>query len=215
MDSVKKRDDRPKPRLSPFILAWALGCFCASWLYILAMSHVISTGIVTGRTYVILFNMGLFASISTAQFFVIRRFLRVEFRAWAPLAVVGVLAGIVILELLPGLIPRFPERAPAAQFGFVLMWIMPTIFQWSVLRQRFVYHGLWLLAAVVMGPIFAFVYGHNDGIVKALFPDNHWIFVRTAVLAADFVLPSIVLGMVLYVVISQGGKPVKDKRAGQ
>ena len=215
MDNGKKRDDRPQPRLFPFIIAWTLGCIVASWIHLLAMSHLITAGIVTGRNFVILVNVGLFASTATAQFFAIRRFLGVDLRGWAPLAVAGVIIGILALELLPRLITDFAEQEPVARFAFVLMWIMPAILQWSLLRKRFVNHGLWLLAAVIMGPVFAFVYRHGDGIFRSLLADPSWIILRTAAHAADFVFPSIILGLVLYVVIIQNRKPLKGKRAAQ
>ncbi|MDE2638238.1 MAG: hypothetical protein OXI30_17865 [Chloroflexota bacterium] len=215
MDDVKKRDNLPQPRLFPFITAWTLGCFLASWLHLLAMSHLITAGIVTGKNFVILVNVGLFASTSSAQFLAIRRFLGVDLRGWAPLAVAGVIIGILALELFPRLITNFLEQEPVARFAFVLMWTMPAILQWSLLRKRFVNHGLWLLAAVIMGPVFAFVYRHGDGIFRSLLADPSWITLRTAAHSADFVFPSIILGLVLYVVIIQNRKPLKGKRAAQ
>jgi len=215
MSDATKRNEQPQARLLPFIIAWTLACLLASWLHLLAMSHLITAGIVTGKNFVILVNVGLFASTSAAQFFVIRRFLGVDLRGWAPMAVAGVIIGILALELLPRLITDFPNQEPVARFAFILMWIMPAILQWSLLRKRFANHGLWLLAAVIMGPIFAFIYRNGDGIFRSLLADPSWIILRTVAHAADFVFPSIILGLVLYVVISQDRKPVKDKRVAQ
>ena len=215
MSDAKKREDRTQARLFPFIIAWMLGCFVASWLHLLAMSHLISAGIVTGKNFVILVNVGLFASTSTAQFYAIRRFLGVNLRGWAPMAVAGVIIGILALELFPRLITGFPEQEPVARFAFLLMWIMPAILQWSLLRKRFVNHGLWLLAAVIMGPVFAFVYRNGDGIFRSLLADPSGKILRTAAHAADFVFPSIILGLVLYVVIVQNRRLLKGKRVTQ
>lgn len=215
MSDAKKRDNQPQARLLPFILAWTLGCFLASWLHLLAMSHLITYGIVTGKNLVILINAGLFASTSTAQFFAIRRYLGVDLRGWAPMAVAGVIIGILALELLPRPITDFPEQEPVARFAFILMWIMPAILQWSLLRKRFVNHGLWLLAAVIMGPVFAFVYRNGDGIFRSLLADSSGIILRTVAHSADFVFPSMILGSVIYVIISQERKPVKGKRVAQ
>jgi hypothetical protein len=213
MSDAKKRDDQPQPKLFPFIIAWTLGCFIVGWLYLLALTHLVTVGIVYGIAIVLFVNLGLFACTSTVQFFVIRRYLFVELRAWMPLAIVGVSAGMAALELLPRLIPFKPEQQPLAQFAFVFMWILPAVFQWFLLRKRFVNHWLWLLAAVIMGPVFIFVYRQGDGIFRTLLTDPDSMILRTAALAADFALPSIILGLVLYVVINQGDKPAKDKRA--
>ena len=197
---------------------WTLGCFLASWLYLLALTHLVTVGIVGGIAIVLFVNLGLFACTSIVQFFVIRRYLFVELRAWIPLAIAGVITAIVALQVIPILIPFSPESQPLARHAHLLIWIMPAIFQWILLRKRFVSHWLWLLAAVVMGPVFAFVYQNNDGIVITLVPDRDVTVLRTAALAhkvADFFLPAIILGLVLYVVINQDRNPVKGKRAAQ
>lgn len=198
MSDAKKRDGQPQPKLFPFIIAWALGCFLASWLYILLLYELDNLPGLDRAVYVLIVNLGLFTVTSTAQFFAIRRFLYVELRGWVPLAIVGVSAGIAALELLPRLIPFKPEQQPLARFAFVFMWILPAVFQWTSLRKRFVNHWLWLLAAVIMGPVFIFVYRQGDGIFRGLLTNPEWLTLRTAALAADFVLPSIILGLVLY-----------------
>ena len=208
MADAKKRDDQPQAKLFPFILVWALGCFLASWLYILLLDELDYLAGLEGLGYLLILNLGLFIAISTVQFYVIRRYLYVELRGWVPLSLAGVIAGIVAMHLLSG-IGLYLEQ-PVFALAFALAWGMPAVFQWFILRKRFVNHGLWLLAAAIMGPVYAFVFAHDDGILATLaqnlFPGANGVLLETAALAGDFVLPPIILGLILFVVVKLGGK---------
>lgn len=203
MSDAKKRDDQPQPRLFPFIIAWTLGCFLASWL---ASSTEFARSLMG-------FSLVFFVTLSTLQYFVIYRFLHLEIRAWIPLSVAGAIAGSLTIEanLLNVAIDPIPSLAPAV--GYLLAFGLPPVFVWTALRKRFIYHSLWLLAAVVMGPfgmIALYVEGRGGIFVRVL--DNFGpigrdqFYLLSIAYAADFALPSIILGLILYVVVKRGGK---------
>lgn len=203
MGDVKKRDDRPKPKLFPFIIAWTLACLLASW--VINSSEI--------RMSLLGFNLLYFATLSTLQYFVIYRFLHLEIRGWIPLSLAGAIAASFAIEAIPLNITfdLIPNSVPA--IGYLLAFGLPPIFVWVALRRRFLYHKLWLLAAMVMGP-FGMIALHIEGrggifvrildIFGSISLDS--LYLLSIAYVVDFALPSIVLGLILYVVVTRGGK---------
>lgn len=203
MDGARKRDEQPQAKLFPFIIAWTLACFLASWVF--SSSEI--------RMSLLGSNLLYFATLSTLQYFVIYRFLHLEVRGWIPLSLAGAIAGSFIIEAIPldttfDLIPNF---YPAV--GYLLAFGLPPIFVWLALRRRFLYHNLWLMAAIVMGPV-GMIALHIEGrggifvrildIFGPISLDSFYLLSFAYVV--DFALPSIVLGLILYVVVRRGGK---------
>ena len=213
MSDVKKRDDRPRPKLFPFIIAWTLGCFLASWPVMLLVAKLAIADNNDWPVFFLLLGLGLFATTATVQFYVILRFLKVELLSWIPLSLAGVVIGIFAVRLL-SLSTTLPLSPRLLYAGFFfLLWGMPAVFQWMLLRKLFLYHGLWLLAAVVTGPVYSFLLTGDDGPggvlwtqVLSLLPYPDSILWSTAGLAALFTIPTVILGLILYVVVTQGGK---------
>ncbi len=203
MSKARKREHQPNPKLFPFILAWTLGCLLASW--VISFSEI--------RMGLLGFNLLYFAILSALQYLVIYRFLHLEIRGWIPLSLAGAIAGSFIIEAIPldasfDVIPNF-----IAAVAYLLAFGTPPIFVWLALRRRFLYHRLWLMAAIVMGP-FGMIALHIEGcggifvrILDIFGPiSRDSLYLLSTAYVADFALPSIVLGLILYVVVKRGGK---------
>lgn len=188
------------------MIVWVLVCLFASWQTLLIVKTFYGT--------VEVFSLLYFSLLSIMQYLVIYQFLQVDIRLWVPLSVAGALAGPVLNRALSfgSAIDPFPYLVPAV--GYLMIWGLPALFHWVPLRARFRYHGLWLLAAVVMGPLGAFFVGMDAraGIFAqavatfSRLTSSNSIFLQFNAVAADFAMPSIILGLVLYAVVSQGGK---------
>ena len=141
MSDAKKRDEQPRPKLVPFIMAWSLGCFLASWPVMLLVAKLEIADNSDWPAFFLLIGLGLFATTATVQFFVILRFLKVELLSWIPLSLAGVVIGIFAVALLPAstTIAFSPRHMYAAVF--FLLWGMPAVLQWMLLRKLFLYHG--------------------------------------------------------------------------
>ncbi len=213
MSDAKKREGQPRRRLFPFIIVWALGCFLASWLVIFLLAEVVIVDIPDAAVYLLVLNLGLFAAVATIQFFVIRRLLHVELRGWMPLSLAGVVVGVIAFKIFSELIPLTANPWYLYPLLFLLVWGMPSVFQWFLLRKRFANHGLWLLAAVVAAPVFSFIFIGGEGAggglltqVLALLPNSDSLLWTTAAYATGLTLPTVILGLILYVVVTGSGK---------
>lgn len=208
MSDAKKHDDQFRPRIFPFIIVWTLGCFLASWLVIF-LAEVVNADSLDAAAYLLVLNLGLFAAVSTIQFFVIRSLLRVELRGWMPLSLAGVVVGVIAFKIFLEFIPLTASPWYLYPLLYLLVWGMPYVFQWFLLRKRFANHGLWLLAAVVSGPVFSFIFigsgGAGGGLLTqalALLPDPDSILSTTAAYAAGLTFQTVILGLILYVVVT-------------
>lgn len=206
MTSAKKRDAQPQPRLFPFIIIWTIACFLAACVLVL-LSDLGPGFEISNSIY--------FAILSTLQFFVIYRFLHVELQNWIPLAVAGAIAGALVSHAFPTDFSR--DLSPQFEYtlSFLFLWGVPPLFQWAALRKRFRYHVLWLLAAVVNGPLGAFfVFGDSGfgGFFIQMLGDTCClrysnVLIGSAI-AASLALPTLVQGLILFVVVKQGDKSV-------
>ena len=130
-----------------------------------------------------------------------------------PLSLAGVVVGVIAFKIFSELIPLTVSPWYLYPLLFLLVWGMPYVFQWFLLRKRFANHGLWLLAAIVSGPVFSFIFtgggGAGGGLLTqalALLPNPDSILWTTAARAAGLTLPTVILGLILYVVVTRGGK---------
>ena len=198
MDDAKKRDDRPQPRLFPFIIAWATVCFLASVL-ILIIIYILPYNTAT------ISNLAYMAALSAMQFYVMRRCLNLELHSWIALAIAGAVALIFVRYAFDPISLEFLPRQIQFAASLSALWGVPAICQWIALRKRFSNHLLWLLAAIVTGPLglfFATAIMDSPGITYDLNSPS----LSIGVLAAGFAAPSIVQGLILYVVVKGGGK---------
>ncbi len=210
-----KQQHQPQSRLLPFIIAWAFACLVAS-----SLSYFLVFRMLSGTLEA--YNLALFSLLATLQYFVIYRFLHVEIRRWIPLSVAGTVTGLIFLRAFPfGSTIDFIPNISAA-IVYLLIWGMPAIFQWTALRKRFRYHALWLLAAVVIGPLGGLVIlPESPGIFKQALSvfcchtGSNELFLQSIAFVADFAIPSIVLGLIFYYVVTKGGESDPVDRAGQ
>lgn len=209
MTSARKRDEQPQPRLFPFIIVWTLACSLASGFVLIMFNALGLLGSLNIAIWFLLLVFGFFPAVAAVQFFVIRQFLRVELRGWIPLSLVGAFVGALgAMFFFAGATTAWSERLFLGIF-FLLLWGTPAAFQWFLLRQRFVNHALWLLAAVVTGPVFGFIVTSDEAgnILFALLPNVGPLLYVPTVIAAGLALPFMVQGLALFVVVKLSGNP--------
>ena len=198
MSDAKKRENQPQTRLFPFIIAWATVCFLASVLNLIVI-YVLPYNTAT------ISNLAYMAALSTSQFFVMRRYFNLELQSWIALAIAGAVALIFVRYAFDYISLEFLPRQIQFAVSASTLWGVPAFCQWFALRKRFSNHLLWLLATIVTGPLgafFATTIMDSPGITYGLNPP--WL--SFGVLAAGFAVPSIVQGLILYVVVKGGGK---------
>ena len=233
-----KREPRPRPSLIKFMFGWVI-----IWQADHFMSNVVihelrdDLGIMTW--------LALSALLPALQYFWIRRALQVSLRWWVPLTILGAYVGSCAYLLYmqhfdmgfsaasgygSGVFPLSsiaPQYALDQLLSAFLFTSVPLIFGWLVLCRRFRFHGLWLLAAIVVAPLqlaFQGNYGPFKSALRIFDQISGHVILRDyelfeviapIVSQIDEAIPVAITGLVLYVVISQGGKAVKGKRAAQ
>ena len=173
-----------QPNKYKFIIGWVLAWVAASSLPDFISNHILPLDFLP--------NIFLyFALLSTFQFFWVRRYLRINLRHWAPLALLGLIVVFVANPIIAAAI-GYPVPAglwdPTSilvsaidletQLSFalyhtaswMLLWFAPPLFQWLALRKRFRLHGLWLLATLVAALFSYFLSQHGGIFTQALLP---------------------------------------------
>ncbi len=207
----------PRPRLFRFIVAWFIAWFLASWLSDLLLSSNQGYGF---QPRVLLY----FTLLSVFQLFVVRRFLLVELRLWIPLTIIGAITGLIGYHMMydSGML-FFPSQLAFIIF-YLTLWSTPPFFQWLALRSRFPYHALWLLAALIIAPLSHYLYnGDNLGVFMQALPaltnlvhsPEVYDLLTGALQTADSAIPALILGLVLYVVISQDGNSHRNTQTAE
>ena len=227
----RKRKDKSRPRSSRrrFVIGWV-----ALWAANIILMRIIPSSLWQSHSFPLWVTLGAF--LPTLQFFWIRSVLKVSLRWWVPLAMLGAYVGSYAFGLyadysdysfsfasVSGSV-LFPvmQMPPGYALHLIVTFFLtsstPLIFQWLALRKRFRYHGLWLLAAVVVTPL-SFTLTGNSGIFKSALRllDNitghalaanyelvHSLIHITALL--DDAIPIALLGLVLHLVITQSKK---------
>ena len=212
MSDVKKRDDRPRPKLFAFIIAWTLGCFLASWPVMLLAAKLKIADNNDWPAFYLLFGLGLFATTATVQFLVILRFLKGELWGWMPLSLAGVVVGIIAAKLLPApsTLPLSPQLLHAG--FFFLLWGCRLFCSGCCCGNSSVImgYGCWRQLLRDQSIVFCIRRRWSGGalwtLVQSLLPYPDSILWSTAGLAALFTVPTVILGLTLYVVVTQGGK---------
>lgn len=206
----------PRPRLFRFTVAWFIAWFLASWFSDLLLGVDQGYGF---QPQVLLY----FTLLSVFQFFVIRRFLLVELHVWIPLTIAGAVTGLLCYHMMADNGMLFSPSQLDFIIFYLTLWSTPPLFQWLALRSRFRFHALWLLAALIIAPLSWYLYSvDNLGVFMQALPALASL-VRSSVLfdllagllgTADSAIPALILGLVLFVVVSQGGKSASpDKTA--
>ena len=198
----------PRPRLFRFIVAWFSAWFLASWF-----SDVL-LGVDQGYGFqpqVLLY----FTLLSVFQFIVIRRFLLVELRVWIPLTIAGAVTGLIVFHMMIDAGMFFSSSRLEFIIFYLTLWSTPPLFQWLALRSRFRFHALWLLAALIIAPLSWHLYnGDNLGVFMQALPalaslvrsSQVFDLLAGALETADSAIPALILGLVLFAVVTQGGK---------
>lgn len=196
----------PRPKLFRFVIAWLVVWALASRLPDILLQP---DDVLYSEIHTLLY----FTALGALQFFVIRRFLHVELRAWAPLTFAGAIAGVIGFKAFVSSSAFIVGGQFAIVTAFLLLWSTPPIFQWFTLRKRFRNHLIWLLAAVVIAPLSYFLgAGQNSGIFKpALGPLHELTGIASPVLQflaswADGAIPAAVLSLALYAIVTQGSQ---------
>ena len=201
-----KQQDQRQPKLFRFILAWFLAWLAAGWLSVLLLSRANSFHL---ESYLLAY----FALLGTLEFVAIRLFLHVALRRWIFLTIAGSVTGIISFHIMQPLSNyNFPLFLNIL-FTSLLLNSTPPIFQWMALRKRYRYHALYLLAALAIAPLGAYLMDtRNDGVFKnalrslGLLTDSSATVLQTIANTADAAIPAVVLGLVLFVVVKQGSK---------
>ena len=199
-------ENPPRPKLFRFIIAWLAVWALASRLPDILLQP---DDVLYSEIHTLLY----FTAFGALQYFVIRRFLHVELRAWAPLTIAGAIAGVIGFKAFISSSAFLVGGQFAIVTAFLLLYSSPPIFQWIALRNRFRYHSLWLLPAVVIAPLSYFLgTGQNPGIfVPALGPLHELTGIASPVLQyvanwADGAIPAAVLSLALYAIVTQGSQ---------
>ena len=205
----------PRPGLLKFTVAWIIAWLLASWLSELLLSSDQGYGF---QPRILLY----FTLLSAFQMFAIRWFLRVELLRWIHLAIAGAITGLVVYHLmLDSQLLQYPSQLTFIIFNLTL-WSTPPLFQWLALRRRFQHHALWLLAAIIIAPLSSYLQSFDSPgvflqglplLARFVASLDAVDFLASALLTADAAIPAVVLGLVLYVVILQGGNSDSDDRA--
>ena len=206
MTQENKQQDQRQPKLFRFILAWFLAWLAAGWLSVLLLSRANSFHL---ESYLLAY----FALLGALEFVAIRRFLHVALRRWIFLTIAGSVTGIVSYHIIPALFYNNIPFFLILPITYLLLYSTPLIFQWMALRKRYRYHALYLLAALTIAPLGAYLMDtRNDGVFKnalrslGLLTDSSASVLQTIANTADAAIPAVVLGLVLFVVVKQGGK---------
>ena len=219
-----------------FVLLWLLAWLAASVLA--ALFSAVFQPSSHFADFLVYFT--LFAFLQ-AQ--LIRRLLCVGLRHWLLLAAIGFIVGELAFQIIDAHVqypfpPKLysgssipmpePEHIMQFKYGFYqiardfLLWSTPLLLQWLALRGRFRQHGLWLLAAVVHAPL-AFAMTEYGGIclgtLRLLGDATGFSLIRDAqplgAIAAlmDWTTPTVIMGLVLHCVLTQGENEAKRKPA--
>ena len=222
----QKAESLARPNKYLFIIGWVLAWVAASSLPNIINNHIWPLGFLPN---ILLY----FALLSTFQFFWVRRYLRINLRHWAPLALLGVLVVFFTNPIIATAI-RYPVPAglwdPTSvlvagidlenQLSFalyhsaswMLLWFAPPLFQWLALRKRFRLHGLWLLATVVAA-LLSFYFQVEGGILtQTLFPiveatgyvpSGDIRLLVSIITKLDWAIPPAIMGFVLYYLVNE------------
>lgn len=195
-----------RPKLFRFVIAWLVVWSLASQLPAILPKPA-------DPPFSEIHTLLYFTALGALQFFVIRRFLHVELRAWAPLTFAGAIVGIIGFKAFISSSAFLVGGQFAIVTAFLLLYSSPPIFQWIALRKRFRNHLIWLLAAVVIAPLSYFLgTGQNPGIfVPALGLLHDLTGIASPVLQciaswADGAIPAAVLSLALYAIVTQGNQ---------
>lgn len=206
-------ENPPHPKLFRFVIAWLAVWVLASKLPVILLQPA-------DVSFSEIHTLFYFTALGTLQYFVIRRFLRVDLRAWAPLAIAGAIAGVIGFRAFISSSAFLAGGQFAMVAAFLLLWSTPPIFQWLALRNRFRNHTLWLLAAVVIAPLSYFLSaGQNPGIFQPALGLLHELtgiaspVLQIAANWADSAIPAVVLSLALYAIATQGNQAGRREKA--
>ncbi len=225
-----KREPHWRPSLAKFLVGWVL----IWWLALLVFFFFDFSSRYLSPDNAIefaLYKAVFFAFLSALQMLWVRRQLRVRLQYWIPLALLGALAGTIAFLLLDTYVlgPHLPastsqlwgrpvpevvriirlEYAADYVAHGTLLWSLPVMFQWAVLRKHSRRHALWLLAALAHNPLATVtiiqflelphvVQVHRElGISYGFLPDP-----PDAALLLDLAIPSLVTGLALYWILA-------------
>ena len=220
-----KEKNLAQSSLRCFVIGWL-----AIWVASHLISHRI-TATIQGSygwpTFIV-----LVAILPTLQFFWIKRALKTSLITWAPLALLGAIVGHSLFSrYMDTLTTSFTFTTSKSGFfpvtqmppGYAthllvtsfLLASVPLIFQWLALVRGYRYHALFLLSALVVTPLQFALFG-GDGIAKSalrLFDlaTGHALLlnnklsgpVATVAYHLDEAIPIALMGLVLYVVVTQ------------